>query len=121
MQVHISEARVGAALDKLAYVETLVNDKLLQEKDTREIGSDCSSLTPSTSSPSAETMMKQPRRRGLNVSGPVQPYHPNLKNFWYPVAFSRDLKEDTMVGLTDLSCFHPKMEKKEEKSSHVDA
>ncbi|CAA6667681.1 unnamed protein product [Spirodela intermedia] len=101
-QVHISEARVGAALDKLAYVETLVNDKLLQEKDTREISSDCSSLSASTSSPSAETMMKQPRRRGFNVSGPVQPYHPNLKNFWYPVAFSRDLKEDTMVP---IDCF----------------
>ncbi|KAI4320543.1 hypothetical protein MLD38_034012 [Melastoma candidum] len=29
--VHISEARVATALDKLAYMETLVNDRLLQE------------------------------------------------------------------------------------------
>ncbi|KAJ0733229.1 putative chlorophyllide a oxygenase [Helianthus annuus] len=44
-QVHISEARVSAALDKLAYMETLVNDKLLEDKtsvtsDTRNSNSD---------------------------------------------------------------------------------
>jgi hypothetical protein len=27
----------------------------------------------------------------------VKPYNPSLKNFWYPVAFSIDLKDDTMV------------------------
>ncbi|XP_078434101.1 chlorophyllide a oxygenase, chloroplastic-like [Wolffia australiana] len=103
-QVHISEARVGAALEKLAFVESLVNDKLLQEKDTREADSDVSVLSPSTSSPSqsSDKMTKQFRRKALNVSGPVQPYHPNLKNFWYPVAFSKDMKEDSMIP---IDCF----------------
>ncbi|XP_051139304.1 chlorophyllide a oxygenase, chloroplastic-like isoform X2 [Andrographis paniculata] len=41
-------------------------------------------------------------RKGLNVSGPVQPYDACLKNFWYPVAFSADLKDNTMVP---IDCF----------------
>ncbi|KAL6616753.1 hypothetical protein ACP70R_039023 [Stipagrostis hirtigluma subsp. patula] len=45
---------------------------------------------------------RKQRRRALNVSGPVKPYNPSLKNFWYPVAFSSDLKEDTMVP---IDCF----------------
>ncbi|MQL79406.1 hypothetical protein Taro_011831 [Colocasia esculenta] len=101
-QVHISETRVASALDKLAYMETLVNDKLLQEKSTRETGSDCTSLAPSTSSAATNTIAKKPPRKRLNVSGPVQPYHSNLKNFWYPVAFSSDLKDDTMIP---IDCF----------------
>ncbi|XP_043720506.1 chlorophyllide a oxygenase, chloroplastic-like [Telopea speciosissima] len=98
-QVHISEARVGAALDKLAYMEELVNDRLLQDRSTTE--SDRSSFTPSTSSSSSLVTVKSPRK-SLNVSGPVQPYHPCLKNFWYPVAFSTDLKDDTMIP---IDCF----------------
>ncbi|KAJ8541715.1 hypothetical protein K7X08_002531 [Anisodus acutangulus] len=78
-QLHISEARVSAALDKLAYMEELVNDRLLQERSTAE--SDCSTL---------------------NVSGPVQDYCSRLKSFWYPVAFSADLKDDTMLP---IDCF----------------
>lgn len=100
-QVHISEARVSTALDKLAYMETLVNDRLLQERDSIESSSDCTALTPSTSSASMEALKAlkaKPHRRVLNVSGPVQSYHPNLKNFWYPVAFSSDLRNDSMVS-----------------------
>ena len=86
-QVHISEARVGTALDKLAYMEELVNDKLLlQDKATQQ-------TPPSLTSP----MKKKLPRKNLNISGPVQPYNSRLKNFWYPVAFSTDLKDDTMV------------------------
>lgn len=95
-QVHISEARVSSALDKLAYMENLVNDKLIPERNSSETSSsDCSS--------SSNSMTKNKRpSRSLNVSGPVQAYHPNLKNFWYPVAFSSALKDDTMVP---LDCF----------------
>ncbi|CAM8938317.1 unnamed protein product [Rhodiola kirilowii] len=100
-QVHISEARVSAALDKLAYMEELVSDRLLQDRSVVE--SDKSSA-PSTSSSteSSDKVKIKTFRKGLNVSGPVKSYHPRLKNFWYPVAFSGDLKEDTMVP---IDCF----------------
>ncbi|CAM8935828.1 unnamed protein product [Rhodiola kirilowii] len=100
-QVHISEARVSAALDKLAYMEELVSDRLLQDRSVVE--SDKSSA-PSTSSSteSSDKVNIKTSRKGLNVSGPVKSYHPRLKNFWYPVAFSGDLKEDTMVP---IDCF----------------
>ncbi|CAL9121880.1 unnamed protein product [Musa textilis] len=101
-QVHVSEARVAAALDKLAYMESLVSDRLLQEKSSCDSSSECITLTPSTSSASKDPVKSKSSRRSLNVSGPVQPYHPSLKNFWYPVAFSKDLKDDTMVP---IDCF----------------
>ncbi|KAG9145191.1 hypothetical protein Leryth_008982 [Lithospermum erythrorhizon] len=99
-QVHISEARVSAALDKLAYMEALVNDRLLQDRDTIEATSE--SPSPSTSRESLDTIRRKPPRKSLDVSGPVQQYSPHLKNFWYPVAFSNDLKDDTMVP---IDCF----------------
>ncbi|KAJ7959143.1 chlorophyllide a oxygenase, chloroplastic-like [Quillaja saponaria] len=99
-QVHISEARVSTALDKLAYMEELVNDKLLQDRNTTE--ADQISSSPGTSVQSLETVKRRLPRKSLNVSGPVQSYHPRLKNFWYPVAFSTDLKDDTMVP---IECF----------------
>ncbi|PIN07530.1 Chlorophyllide-a oxygenase [Handroanthus impetiginosus] len=99
-QVHISEARVSAALDKLAYMETLVNDKILQERSLTE--SDLLPPTPSTSTESNDTVKNRQPRRSVNVSGPVKPYGAGLKNFWYPVAFSADLKDDTMVP---IDCF----------------
>ncbi|KAI9113218.1 hypothetical protein K1719_015743 [Acacia pycnantha] len=98
-QVHISEARVSTALDKLAHMEELVNDRLLQGKCSTEV--DQTSLSPSTSAQSVDNKGKLPRR-SLNVSGPVHSYHPQLKNFWYPVAFSNDLKDDTMIP---IECF----------------
>ncbi|KAK4481298.1 hypothetical protein RD792_012183 [Penstemon davidsonii] len=99
-QVHISEARVSTALDKLAYLETLVTNKILQDRNTTE--SDLLPSTPSTLTESLDTVKSKPPRRNLNISGPVQPYHANLKNFWYPVAFSAHLKDDTMVP---IDCF----------------
>ncbi|KAI5668651.1 hypothetical protein M9H77_18504 [Catharanthus roseus] len=98
-QVHISEARVEAALDKLAYMEAVVNDRLLQERTTTE--ANCASPSPSSSSELGPVKSKLPRR-SLNVSGPVQPYNERLKNFWYPVAFSTDLKDETMIP---IDCF----------------
>ncbi|CAK9164482.1 unnamed protein product [Ilex paraguariensis] len=99
-EVHISEARVSTALDKLAYMETLVNDRLLQDRSTTE--SDNPSPSASISTQSLVDIKINLPRKGLNVSGPVQPYHPSLKNFWYPVAFSTDLKDDTMIP---IDCF----------------
>ncbi|KAH0465884.1 hypothetical protein IEQ34_005987 [Dendrobium chrysotoxum] len=100
-EVHISEARVATALDKLAHVETLVNDKLLQERIPKESSSDPVPVAVSTSSTPVAFSAQLPRKN-LDVSGPVKPYHPNLKNFWYPVAFSTDLNDDTMIP---LDCF----------------
>ncbi|KAK7321008.1 hypothetical protein VNO77_31053 [Canavalia gladiata] len=99
-QVHISEARVTTALDKLAYMEELVNDRLLQDRSTAEVAQPSSS--PSTSAKSLETEKRRKPRKNLDVSGPVQSYHPHLKNFWYPVAFSTGLKDDTMIP---IECF----------------
>ncbi|CAL9193208.1 unnamed protein product [Musa hybrid cultivar] len=101
-QVHVSEARVAAALDKLAYMESLVSNRLLQEKSSCDSSIECITLTPSTSSASKDPVKSKSSRRSLNVSGPVQPYHSSLKNFWYPVAFSKDLKDDTMIP---IDCF----------------
>ncbi|XP_074560694.1 LOW QUALITY PROTEIN: chlorophyllide a oxygenase, chloroplastic-like [Curcuma longa] len=97
-EVHISEARVAAALNKLAHMEKLVNERLIEDKS----GSGSDPAFPSTSSTYIETSEVRSRKRGLNVSGPVKSYHPNLKNFWYPVAFSNDLKDDIMVP---IDCF----------------
>ncbi|KAL2232378.1 chlorophyllide a oxygenase, chloroplastic [Sesamum indicum] len=99
-QVHISEARISTALDKLAFMEILVNDKKLQDRNTTE--SDLLLPTPSTSPNSLDTVNRRLPKKSLNVSGPVQAYHARLRNFWYPVAFSADLKDDTMVP---IDCF----------------
>ncbi|KAJ9673618.1 hypothetical protein PVL29_023272 [Vitis rotundifolia] len=101
-QVHISEARVGTALDKLAYMEELVNDRLLQDRNTADSNQTSTSTSPSTSTASLDMVKRKLPQKSLNVSGPVQPYHPRLKNFWYPVAFSTDLKDDTMIP---IDCF----------------
>lgn len=98
-QVHISEARVATALDKLAYMEALVNDKLLED---RTVESNPESPSTSSSTQHQETMKRKKPRKSLNVSGPVEPYNPRLKNFWYPVAFTTDLKDDTMIP---IECF----------------
>ncbi|XP_062099530.1 chlorophyllide a oxygenase, chloroplastic [Humulus lupulus] len=100
-QVHISEARVATALNKLAYMEELVNDKLLQDRKTTTKEPEPTTPSPSFSSESSNAVKRRPRK-SLNVSGPIQPYHSNLKNFWYPVAFSTDLKDDTMIP---IDCF----------------
>lgn len=76
-------------------MEGLVNDRLLQERTTTE--ANCSSPSSSTTMEVAPAKSKLPRK-SLNVSGPAQPYSAHLKNFWYPVAFTTDLKDDTMVS-----------------------
>ncbi|KAG6388667.1 hypothetical protein SASPL_150099 [Salvia splendens] len=96
-KVHISEARVSSALDKLAYMETLVTDKILQ--DTSTTGPDLLLPSSTLSLPPAKS---RPPKRSINVSGPVQPYNDHLKNFWYPIAFSAGLKDDTMIP---IDCF----------------
>lgn len=87
-------------------MEELVNDRLLQDRSTAEVAqtpslpstSTKSEDIPSTSTKSGDIQRRRKPRKSLNVSGPVQSYHPNLKNFWYPVAFSSGLKDDTMVS-----------------------
>ncbi|VAH69720.1 unnamed protein product [Triticum turgidum subsp. durum] len=108
-QLYLSESRVSSALDKLAQMETVVNERLLSDGSAFANTADCASLDPSTSldtttstSSTVRLGAKKPKRRSLNISGPVKPYSANLKNFWYPVAFSSDLKDDTMVP---IDCF----------------
>lgn len=88
-----------------------MNEKLLPEqkgkrssRPTTEPESNTNSPTTSSDN-SSRLQTKSPRRR-LNVSGPVKAYNPCLKNFWYPVAFTTDLKEDMMVILCIYIFFH---------------
>lgn len=92
-QVHISEARVSTALQKLAHMEELVNDRLLPVR----VATESDKPSYSTSVQDLDREKTNIGGKSLNVSGPVQPYSPHLKNFWYPVAFTADLKHDTMV------------------------
>lgn len=104
-QVHISEARVECALNKLSEMEVLVNDKLLQDNipSNREQDEDyLESSNVSLTITGSRSEKRKPPRKHLCVSGPIAPYAANLKNFWYPVAFSADLKDDTMVP---FDCF----------------
>ena len=77
-------------------MESLVNDKLLEDKITGT--SETTLSRPSTNTPPFETAESKAEQKSIMVSGPVKPYHPRLKNFWYPVAFSTDLKDDTLVS-----------------------
>lgn len=78
-------------------MEELVNDRLLQDRTTTEANQQ--QAAASTSTQSLQPVQKKTTRKNINVSGPVRSYHPKLKNFWYPVAFSADLKDDTMVSI----------------------
>ncbi|KAJ0507600.1 putative chlorophyllide a oxygenase [Helianthus annuus] len=62
-QVHISEARVSAALDKLAYMETLVNDKLLEDKTSVTSDTATPTPTPTTYSAAFETAKSKAQRK----------------------------------------------------------
>lgn len=107
-QVHLSEARVEHTLQKLGEMESLINDKLLQEKQ----GSGRAKTLPRATSTMEEVVTGEPeassavgvnssysRGKALDISGPVTPYPASLKNFWYPVAFSDHIDEKTMVPL----------------------
>lgn len=103
-QVHLSEARVEHTLRKLGEMERLINDKLLlQEKSgsvkSRPATRATSTLEPVVSDEVEAQPSKAPLSRGktLDVSGPVAPYPAQLKNYWYPVAFSDHIDEKTMV------------------------
>jgi hypothetical protein len=108
LQVHLSEARVEHTLRKLGEMESLINDKLLQEKQ----GSGRAKTLPRATSTMEEVVTGEPeassavgvnssysRGKALDISGPVAPYPASLKNFWYPVAFSDHIDEKTMVNI----------------------
>eukprot|EP00250_Pteridium_aquilinum_P017940 c23853_g1_i1 orf=188-2035(-) len=103
-QVHISESRVARALQKLSDMEVLVNDMLLQEPEqiSRPPTRQSSASAATAEVIGAKSAASQKRSQGLVVAGPVQEFSPALKNFWYPVAFTDDIKEDTMVP---FECF----------------
>lgn len=105
-QVHLSEARVSCSIHKLADMEALVNDKLLQDRTLAEGAQ--TNVLPAVSKKiyshdSAQTnRRKGPSNGSLNVSGPVDVYPETLRNFWYPAAFSADVEADTLVP---FDCF----------------
>ncbi|KAI5058325.1 hypothetical protein GOP47_0026495 [Adiantum capillus-veneris] len=104
-QVHLSESRVSYSLQKLADMEALVNDKLLQESPTAESSVQTRKISSSTSVPvehQTQANVSRPSKGSLNVSGPVKAYSETLRNFWYPVAFSADVDDKTMVP---FECF----------------
>lgn len=96
-------------LRKLGEMERLINDKLLlQEKSgsvkSRPTTRATSTLGPVVSDEVEAQPSKAPLSRGktLDVSGPVAPYPAQLKNYWYPVAFSDHIDEKTMVSASSL-------------------
>ncbi|CAM6126556.1 unnamed protein product [Calypogeia fissa] len=112
-QVHLSEARVEHSLKKLAEIETFINEKLpysvsidetkmttaptqLETVTTSITTADASSTGVISESSTLLTDRSAVEKR-LSVAGPTAPYTNNLKNFWYPVAFSGDISVDTLV------------------------
>lgn len=99
-------------LRKLEEMETLINDKLLQEKGSgrgakaipRATSTVEQVVTGEPEAQSAITESKATISRGktLNISGPMAPYPAQLKNYWYPVAFSDHIDEKTMVNSSQL-------------------
>ncbi|KAH7422540.1 hypothetical protein KP509_12G013500 [Ceratopteris richardii] len=103
--VHLSEARVAYSLQKLAEMEALVNDKLLQQGTIAESGPKTVDPLPSDgdfAESNARIKHKNRRKGPLNVSGPVKGYSEAIRNFWYPIAFSADVSGETMVP---FECF----------------
>ena len=89
-QVHLSESRVSHALQKLSDMESVVNNMLLQDPQEVANRKVAGTTTVASNTPQRTT-------QGLTVAGPIKKYAPALKNFWYPVAFTDDIKSDTMV------------------------
>lgn len=108
LQVHLSEARVEHTLRKLGEMESLINDKLLLEKGSLSSRAKAIPRASSTleqivtdeveaESTTGSKDTTNSRGKALDVSGPVAPYPAQLKNYWYPVAFSDHIDEKTMV------------------------
>lgn len=95
-------------LRKLGEMESLFNTKLLQNQG-RERGSTVPKATSALqlaltgeaeADLSARPRTNTSRAKSLEVSGPIGPYPAQLKNYWYPVAFSADIDDKTMVKTT---------------------
>lgn len=105
-QVHLSEARVAYSLQKLADMESMVNDKLLHAGTVAE--SRVGTMEPSTSGSVSmdheiiQSKSRSPSKGSLNVSGPVKAFSESLRNFWYPIAFSADVNDETLIP---FECF----------------
>lgn len=91
-QVHVSEARVNHTLQRLAQLEATIASGQVGGHPAVDQGTDSKSRTSS------------PRKgsKQLNVTGPTKSYPETLKNFWYPIAFSKDVDEVTLVP---IECF----------------
>eukprot|EP00897_Mesotaenium_endlicherianum_P006381 jgi/Mesen1/5771/ME000292S04838 len=97
-QVHLSEARVEHTLQRLADMEAIVSDKLLTVAERPPTKTDASKSTQVLEREEQKSETHTPRSKSrLDVSGPVAPYNDLLKNYWYPVAFSRDVDATTLV------------------------
>lgn len=113
VQVHLSESRVEHTMRKLAEMESVINDKLLLHKSSEtkmepQIQRTAPVYVDANAEGLAEARRIQASKSGsniLNVSGPTEPYPVWLKNFWYPVAFTVDLKSDIMVSMRSLLRF----------------
>lgn len=87
-------------------MELLVNDKLLQSKKLERVVSPLRATSVMDEVESEQMEGEQfveptastSKAKNLDVSGPVAPYPAKMKNFWYPVAFSGDIDEKTMVS-----------------------
>lgn len=86
-------------------MESLVNDKLLQNinpKRGKTVPKAASTMEPvvmgeAEADISVRSRGSTSRGKPLDVSGPMGPYPAQLKNHWYPAAFSADIDDKTMV------------------------
>lgn len=100
-QVHLSEARVEHTIRKLAELESAVKDRSLVKKEAPAASLASLAVTPVEQEEKVKVSSVNHNKR-LDVSGPVAPYPPCLKNFWYPVAFSANVDSSTLVP---FDCF----------------
>lgn len=97
-QVHLSEARVQHTLQKLATMEAALSNQLPQANVRNSPPPKARASVQEALPQGVENLIPAPeKKKGLNTSGPTAPYSAWLRNFWYPVAFSAALKENTMV------------------------
>ncbi|KAJ7540143.1 hypothetical protein O6H91_10G003600 [Diphasiastrum complanatum] len=99
-QVPLSDARVEDSLHRPADMESFDSERLLQLGCPLE-----NYLKPAIglegrypqAQQLANSLAAQTKNKSLVVSGPIGSYSAHLKNFWYPVAFSKSI--DTEIAL----------------------
>ncbi|KAJ7540149.1 hypothetical protein O6H91_10G002600 [Diphasiastrum complanatum] len=95
-QVHLSEARVEHTLHRLVEMESFVSDRLLQL--SYPLKNHVENATGLKGGHPQASQFAKTENKSLVVSGPIGSYSAHLKNFWYPVAFSKSINTETALA-----------------------